>query len=121
MNNSMYGDPPKKKATETKKTPASKITVDAKTGASANAYPKTRTETKDRNGNNITSITDSTKKLLFSGQSKDAKTKQEVQNFKKDSTGYVKSADHEARDYNLKKSINEATANASAFVGKKKK
>lgn len=107
----MYGkvDPKKTKA-------SSKINVDAN-GATPKTYPKTRSESTDRNGNKITSINDSTKKMLFSGASKDAKTKQEVQNFKKDSTSYAKAADYEAKDHNNKK----AYANAVAFAAKKKK
>lgn len=114
MNNSMYGPTPKKKVDP--KTVSSKINVDD-TGATPKTYPKTRTETADRNGNKITSINDSTKKMLFSGPSKDAKTKQEVHNFKADSTAYAKAADYEAKDHNNKK----AYANAVAFAGKKKK
>ena len=113
MNNSMYGDPPKKKVDPKA---SSKINVDDK-GAMPKTYPKTRSESTDRNGNKVTTISDSTKKMLFSGNSKDAKTKQQVQNFKADSTSYAKAADYEAKDHNNKK----AYENAQAFAGKKKK
>lgn len=94
---------------------SSKIDVTS-AGATPKAYPKTRSKSVDRNGNEITEIRDSTKKMLFTGKSKDVKTKQAVESFKRDSTGYAGAADYEAKDFNNKK----AYANAAAFAGKKK-
>lgn len=102
---SAYGTEPK----------STKINVDS-TGATPKTYPKTREKSVDKMGNETTIIRDSTKKMLFSGKSNDVKTKEAVQSFKKDSTGYANAADYEAKDFNNKK----AYANATAFVGKKK-
>lgn len=100
----------------------SKINVDTN-GATPKPYPKTRSKSVDRNGNEMTEIRDSTKKMLFSGKSNDVKTKEAVQSFKKDSTGYANAADYDAKDYNLKQTHNNAESmrNSMAFVGKKKK
>lgn len=100
----------------------SKINVDTN-GASPKTYPKTRSKSVDRNGNSITEIRDSTKKILFSGKSDDVKTKTAVQSFKKDSTGYANAADYDAKDYNLKQTHQNADSirNAMAFAGTGKK
>jgi hypothetical protein len=109
MNTKMYG------AIDPKKKGSTKINVDS-TGATPKTYPKTRTETQDKLGNKITTINDSTKKMLFSGKSNSTKAKEAVQGFRKDSTQYANAADYDAKDYNNKK----AYANAQAFASKKK-
>lgn len=94
---------------------SSKIDV-TPAGATPKPFPKTRSKSIDRNGEEITEIRDSTKKMLFSGKTSHPKTKEAIQSFKKDSVGYTKAADYDAKDFNHKK----AYENATAFVGKKK-
>jgi hypothetical protein len=93
----------------------SKIDVD-ETGANPKPYPKTRTKTQDRHGQDITTIRDSTKAMLFQGKTKDVKTKKEIHEFKKDSVGYSNAAKYDSEQFNN----NKAYKNAQAFAAKKK-
>lgn len=90
---------------------------DTSLGGTPKPYPKKRNETVDRNGDKVTTISNSENNVLFSGKNRDPKTKDAVRAHIRDSTNYAQSADYQAKQYNNK----VAYENAMAFAGKKKK
>jgi len=102
-----------------------KVDLDSKGFATPKVYPKTRTMgSNPKTGKSTITVTNNaTKKMLFSKDDVDPKSKAKASNrFKSDSTDYSNNAKRQAEKINIGKvASDDSYKNAMAFAGKKKK